>query len=220
MRAFAKFPTLLVAALVASAADAATFADLSGGPSGPSPYLAGPYAANPYLVSYGAANANPGPYAPAPYACPCTAPGPYGAPGPYSAVGPYGPAGPYAPPGPYGGPNPYGGQSPYGGAPQNYVGGPEGALPAPLDAPGSASLPAVTGSPNAYLPFAPAGELPHGYLQSASFGQVNSTTDPFNPWGLSTPFMFVPWSTPLSGWSNAETWNWWRERSGALPRNW
>jgi hypothetical protein len=61
---------------------------------------------------------------------------------------------------------------------------------------------------------------PSRLLDRETFGQVTSTTDPFNPWGLSTPFMFAPWSTPFSGWTNAQTWNWWRERSGALPPNW
>jgi hypothetical protein len=81
-------------------------------------------------------------------------------------------------------------------------------------------MPPMPSSPTPYLPFGPNASLPHGQLQLSTFGQVNSETDPFNPWGLSTPFMFVPWSTPLSGWTNAQTWNWWRERSGALSRNW
>ena len=109
-------------------------------------------------------------------------------------------------------------QAPYGAA-QPLPTGAEGTPPAALDAPGAAMLPPPS-SPNPYLPVAPHGGGPHGQVQLWTFGQVNATTDPFNPWGLSTPFMFVPWSTPLSGWSNAQTWNWWRERSGALPRNW
>ena len=72
----------------------------------------------------------------------------------------------------------------------------------------------------ANLPFGREANLPHGRLQVWSFGQVNSTTDPFNSAGLSTPFMFVPWSTPLSGWTNAQTWNWWRERAGVQPPYW
>jgi hypothetical protein len=99
-------------------------------------------------------------------------------------------------------------------------GGPEGAPPMPLDIPGAATLPPMITNPTPWLPLSPNGAQPHGQVQLWTFGQVNSTTDPFNPWGLSTPFMFVPWSTPLSGWTNAQTWNWWRERSGALPRNW
>ncbi len=72
-----------------------------------------------------------------------------------------------------------------------------------------------------YLPLRPwGGDLPRGRLELEQFGQVNSTRDPFDPWGLSTPFMFVPWSTPLSAWTNAQTWNWWRERTGAPPPNW
>jgi hypothetical protein len=99
-------------------------------------------------------------------------------------------------------------------------GGPEGVLPAPLDAPGAASLPSPWTSPAPNLPLGRDAALPHGRLQVWSFGQVNSTTDPFNAAGLSTPFMFVPWSTPLSGWSNAQTWNWWRERAGVQPPYW
>lgn len=99
-------------------------------------------------------------------------------------------------------------------------GGPEGTPPGGMDLPGAATMPPMVTSPRPYLPVGPTADLPHGRLQLWTFGQVNSTTDPFNPVGLSTPFMFVPWSTPLSGWTNAQTWNWWRERSGALPRNW
>ncbi len=137
----------------------------------------------------------PGSYAPGPYAAK-----------PYGAPPVYGP-GPYAP-------------TPAYGFMQPTSGGPEGALPPALDAPGASTMPPMPASPRPYLPFAPSADLPQGQLQLATFGQVNSTTDPFNPWGLSTPFMFVPWSTPLSGWTNSQTWNWWRERSGALPRNW
>lgn len=143
----------------------------------------------------------PGPYAPGPYAA-----------GPYGAPPVYGP-GPYAP-------TPAYGVCPACGFMQPTSGGPEGALPPALDTPGASTMPPRPASPRPYLPFTPNADLPQGQLQLATFGQVNSTTDPFNPWGLSTPFMFVPWSTPLSGWANSQTWNWWRERSGALPRNW
>ncbi len=139
-------------------------------------------------------------------------PGPYAA-VPYGAQPVYGP-GPYAPTPAYGACPGCGFMQPASG------GGPEGVPPLPLYAPGAATMPPMPASPTPYLPFAPNANLPHGQLQLATFGQVNSTTDPFNPWGLSTPFMFVPWSTPLSGWANSQTWNWWRERSGALPRNW
>jgi hypothetical protein len=141
-----------------------------------------------------------GPYSPGPYAVGPYAPIPYGAPPIYGA-------GPYAPAPPFGGvPSP--------------SGGPEGVPPPALDEPVAATMAPMPASPNPWLPFGQDAELPHGRLQLDAFGQVNSTTDPFNRWGLSTPFMFVPWSTPLSGWTNAQTWNWWRERSGALPRNW
>ncbi len=95
-------------------------------------------------------------------------------------------------------------------------------MPAPMyDAPGTASLPpSWYMPPEAGLPFAREGHLPGGPVQMWTFGQVNNSTDPYNPWGLSTPFMFVPWSTPLSGWTNAQTWNWWRERSGTRSPAW
>ncbi|MGO8740194.1 hypothetical protein [Rhodoblastus sp.] len=99
--------------------------------------------------------------------------------------------------------------------------GAQGAIPLPLDAPASAQVPPGGWTPpQAYLPNGPAGGLPNARLQTWTFGQVNSTTDPFNSAGLSTPYMFVPWSTPLSAWSNAQTWNWWRERAGVQPPYW
>jgi hypothetical protein len=71
-----------------------------------------------------------------------------------------------------------------------------------------------------YLPVAANG-LPAGRQVRWTYGQVNASSDPFNVWGLSTPHMFVPWSTPMSGWTNAQTWDWWRNRAGdpgpALP---
>jgi len=98
---------------------------------------------------------------------------------------------------------------------------PEGAPPARLDVPGAAQAPREGYTPpDAYLPFGREAGLPQGRLQVWSFGQENSTTDPFNTQGLSTPFMFVPWSTPLSAWTNAQTWNWWRERAGVQPPYW
>ncbi len=125
--------------------------------------------------------------------------------------GPY-PAGAYAPPPGVGGCPQCG--------PNAFSGGPQGVPPAALDAPGAASLPSTWTSPTPNLPFGREANLPHGRLQVWSFGQVNSETDPFNSSGLSTPFMFVPWSTPLSGWTNAQTWNWWRERAGVQPPYW
>lgn len=127
--------------------------------------------------------------------------------GPVYAAGPY-----VAAPGASCPPDCYHPQSPI-------YGGPEGALP---DAAGSAMpyMPPAAANPRAFLPLDGNGDTPNDQLRLWSFGQVNATTDPFDPAGLSTPYMYVPWSTPLSGWSNAATWNWWRERSGALPRNW
>jgi hypothetical protein len=103
--------------------------------------------------------------------------------------------------------------------PQQGFGGPEGVFPGAIDQP-QAEIPAYQANPRAFMPISPTGDLPAGQLQLWSFGQMNTATDPFNPWGLSTPYMFLPWGTPLSGWTNAQTWNWWRERSGALPHNW
>ena len=100
-------------------------------------------------------------------------------------------------------------------------GGPQGIPPAQLDAPALSQLPPqALMPPDAFLPFGREGRLPSPQTQIWSFGQVNNTTDPFNQAGLSTPFMFVPWSTPLSGWTNAQTWNWWRERSGTRSPLW
>ena len=149
-------------------------------------------------LSQGAAPA----FAPAPMASPAPAPAPQAWPG-----------GPYAP-------------SPQVGAcgqcsTQPMPSGAQGVPPAMLDAPGIASLPpSWFVPPEAGLPVTRDGRLPNGAIQMWSYGQVNQTTDPYNAWGLSTPFMFVPWSTPLSGWTNSQTWNWWRERSGARSPAW
>jgi hypothetical protein len=114
-----------------------------------------------------------------------------------------------------------GGQMPGGQMPGGQgFGGPEGVFPGALDQPPQLMIPAYQANPRAFMPISPNGDQPTGQLQLWSFGQMNTATDPFNPWGLSTPDMFVPWGTPLSGWTNAQTWNWWRERSGALPHNW
>jgi hypothetical protein len=47
-----------------------------------------------------------------------------------------------------------------------------------------------------------------------SYGQVNAASDPFFMWGLRTQGMYVPWSTPMSSWTNAQHWDWWRRRAG------
>ncbi|MCE1237025.1 MAG: hypothetical protein LWW93_11790 [Hyphomicrobiales bacterium] len=123
--------------------------------------------------------------------------------------------------------SPYG-ATPFGGAMSGAPGGPGwpgtngwGGPPSlPYDAPGVAALPPGWSTPpEALLPMRD-GNLPNGAVQLWSFGQINNSTDPYNPWGLSTPFMFVPWSTPLSGWTNAQTWNWWRTRSGVRSPAW
>lgn len=90
------------------------------------------------------------------------------------------------------------------------------------------SMPPAAARPYAYAP-APEGTpplapdprvAPGGQIPVWSYGQITTMSNPYNPWGLTTPFMYVPWSTPLSGWTNATTWNWWRERSVAPPPNW
>lgn len=47
-----------------------------------------------------------------------------------------------------------------------------------------------------------------------TYGQVNAASDPFYMWGLRSQGMYVPWSTPMSGWTNAQSWDWWRGRAG------
>jgi hypothetical protein len=66
------------------------------------------------------------------------------------------------------------------------------------------------------MPYLPSGTngLPTGRQINWTYGQVNASSDPFNIYGLSTPYMFVPWTTPLSGWANAQSWDWWRSRTG------
>lgn len=56
--------------------------------------------------------------------------------------------------------------------------------------------------------------LPDARQVRWSYGQVNAASDPFYVWGLRTQGMYVPWSTPMSGWTNAQSWNWWRGRAG------
>lgn len=88
--------------------------------------------------------------------------------------------------------------------------------------PGAIGYPPAGRWPTAmpYLPVATNG-LPASRQVRWTYGQVNASSDPFNVWGLSTPHMFVPWSTPMSAWTNAQTWDWWRNRAGdpgpALP---
>jgi len=99
--------------------------------------------------------------------------------------------------------------------------GPEGVPPMdPGASPDGPFIPSMAANPRAYLPFRQYADGPNAPLMLWSFGQINATTDPFDRYGFSTPHMRVPWSTPMAGWTNAATWNWWRERSGALPRNW
>lgn len=106
-------------------------------------------------------------------------------------------------------------------APQGFLSAPApGTLPGNMPGAVPIFVPQVQADPRAFLPLGLYADAPGQQLQLWSYGQFNATTDPFDPWGFSTPYMYVPWSTPLSGWANAATWNWWRERSGALPRNW
>lgn len=56
--------------------------------------------------------------------------------------------------------------------------------------------------------------LPDARQVRWSFGQINAASDPFFVWGLRTQGMYVPWSTPMSSWTNAQSWDWWRRRAG------
>jgi hypothetical protein len=69
---------------------------------------------------------------------------------------------------------------------------------------------------NSAMPMLPAGAngTPNPRQMRWSYGQINAASDPFNAWGLSTQGMYVPWSTPTSSWTNAQGWDWWRNRAG------
>jgi hypothetical protein len=71
-------------------------------------------------------------------------------------------------------------------------------------------------SPNTAMGMLPVGAngFPNQQQLRWSYGQVNAASDAFNAFGLSTQGMFVPWSTPMSAWSNAQQWDWWRNRAG------
>ncbi len=71
-------------------------------------------------------------------------------------------------------------------------------------------------SPNTAMGMLPVGMngFPNAQQIRWSYGQVNAASDAFNAFGLSTQGMFVPWSTPMSAWSNAQQWDWWRNRAG------
>ena len=64
------------------------------------------------------------------------------------------------------------------------------------------------------LPMNGANGMPDARQVRWSYGQVNAASDPFYVWGLRSPGMYVPWSTPMSGWTNSQSWNWWRTRAG------
>jgi hypothetical protein len=187
-------------AAATSAAEAATFADLSNR-ADPQAFGAEPATSAPYGYNFAAGGYGAGPYA--------ARPADRGYSGGYGPLAGYvAQAGPHVP-GPYAGEEARPPGSPF-------SGGPEGVPPLALDGPGMPPPALPTGFP----PYGPGAGLPNGQQQLSTFQQVNSTTDPYNAWGLSTPYMFVPWSTPLSGWTNAQTWRWWRERSGASPYGW
>lgn len=68
---------------------------------------------------------------------------------------------------------------------------------------------------NSAMPMLPSGANgPNSRQMRWSYGQINASSDPFNAWGLSTQGMYVPWSTPTSSWTNAQGWDWWRNRAG------
>ncbi len=76
--------------------------------------------------------------------------------------------------------------------------------------------PAYPANGNSALFMLPKGSngLPDARQIRWSFGQVNAASDPFYVWGLRTQGMNVPWSTPMSSWTNAQSWDWWRRRAG------
>jgi len=88
---------------------------------------------------------------------------------------------------------------------------------------GYAATPAYGGTATAYpaygntamymLPAAPNG-MPDARQVRWTYGQVNAASDPFYVWGLRSQGMYVPWSTPMSGWTNSQSWDWWRGRAG------
>ena len=101
-----------------------------------------------------------------------------------------------------------------------YTNGHGGAMSRPGYAmPPSAYGGAATAYPaygNSAMYMLPAGNngLPDARQVRWTFGQVNAASDPFYVWGLRTQGMYVPWSTPMSSWTNAQNWDWWRRRAG------
>ena len=83
-----------------------------------------------------------------------------------------------------------------------------------MSRPGYAMPPSAYGNSAMYM--LPAGNngLPDARQVRWTFGQVNAASDPFYVWGLRTQGMYVPWSTPMSSWTNAQSWDWWRRRAG------
>lgn len=77
----------------------------------------------------------------------------------------------------------------------------------------SGYAPQPTGSSLYMLPGGPVG-TPDPRMVRWTYGQVNASSDPYNTWALSSPGLYVPWSTPMSSWANSQSWNWWRERAG------
>ena len=51
------------------------------------------------------------------------------------------------------------------------------------------------------LPMNTGNGMPDARLVRWSYGQVNAASDPFYIWGLRSQGMYVPWSTPMSGWT-------------------
>jgi hypothetical protein len=84
-----------------------------------------------------------------------------------------------------------------------------------------APMQVFNGMPNRYPPYPGMGMQqtgangqPNAQQIRWSYGQVNAASDAFNAWGLRTQGMYIPWSTPMSAWSNAQQWDWWRNRAG------
>lgn len=65
-----------------------------------------------------------------------------------------------------------------------------------------------------YLPPSGGNGMPDPRQMRWTYGQTNAASDPYWIWGLRTQGMYVPWSTPMSSWTNAQNWDWWRTRAG------
>ncbi|MGV6820500.1 MAG: hypothetical protein ACWA5T_08385 [Parvularcula sp.] len=113
------------------------------------------------------------------------------------------------------GPSSYPSGNPMGSGPAGRSGFADGFYPPP-----SFGYPFATYPMPEYTPYAQAQRLPPPQLQTWSYSQLRTTTNPYFGWGLYTPYLWMPWSTPLTSWSNAVTSEWWRTRALGPTGNW